>query len=195
MLGRLDPRFLDEIIFPLGEQTKSDTRAEAEKAGLAVARRAESQEACFLAGDDYRSFLVRRGVDVTDGPVLDEEGNEVGRHSGYWQFTPGQRRGLGVAAPEPLYALRTEPTTNTLVVGPRASLARTTIDVSGRMYVPVDRGDVKLRYRSPSAIADIAAVDGGFRVHLDAPAYGVAAGQAAVVYEDDAVVGAGLIRT
>src|SRR5213080_2081090 len=117
MLAQLDPSQLDRISFPLGEQTKADTRAEAERAGLAAARRSESQEACFLAGDDYRAFLARQGLEARAGLILDEDGAELGRHSGYWRFTPGQRKGLGVSATEPLYALRSEAKTNTVVVG------------------------------------------------------------------------------
>src|SRR5205814_8580503 len=108
--------------------------------------------------------------------------------------TPGERRGLGVAAPGPLYAVRSVPSTNTVVVGPRESLSRTDVDVTGDLYVPVERADVKLRYRSVAAAARVEAIEHGFRLELDAPAYGVAPGQAAVLYEGDAVVGAGLIR-
>jgi tRNA-uridine 2-sulfurtransferase len=193
MLARLDPRRLDRIRFPLGEQTKEETRAEAARAGLSAAGRRESQEACFLAGDDYRNFLVRRGLDATPGPIVDEDGRELGRHAGHWQFTPGQRRGLGVSAPQPLYALRSDARTNTVVVGPREALARTSLDVDGRIYVPVDRARAKLRYRSEPVDARVEETDGGFRLELDRPAYGVAAGQAAVLYENSAVVGAGLI--
>src|SRR3954470_17847630 len=106
MLGRLDPRFLGRLWFPLGEQDKQATRDEAERAGLEAAKRAESQEACFLAGGDYRDFLARHGLAAEDGPLVDEEGKELGRHTGFWRFTQGQRRGLGVSADEPLYALR-----------------------------------------------------------------------------------------
>ena len=123
MLAPLDPALLDRIEFPLGELTKAETRAEAAAAGLDVAERRESQEACFLAGDDYRAFLERRGLEPADGAIVDEDGRELGRHDGFWRFTPGQRRGIGVAAAEPLYALRTDAATNTLVVGPRGSLA------------------------------------------------------------------------
>src|SRR5947209_13439795 len=108
MLARLDPRKLDRISFPLGEQTKAETRAEAGRAGLAAARRPESQEACFLGGDDYRAFLGRAGLADRPGAVVDEAGRTVGAHGGYWHFTPGQRRGLGLAAPEPLYTLSTD---------------------------------------------------------------------------------------
>jgi tRNA-specific 2-thiouridylase len=193
MLAHVDPRHLARVWFPLGDQTKDDTRAEAERAGLAAATRAESQEACFLGGDDYRAFLERRGIARSDGPVVDEEGNEIGRHDGYWRFTPGQRRGLGVAAATPVYALRSEPHTNTLVVGPRASLACRRVSVRGRLHVPVARADVKLRYRSTTVGADVTATARGFELDLDDPAYAVAPGQAAVLYEADAVVGAGTI--
>ena len=194
MLARLDPAKLDRIAFPLGEQTKAETRAEAERAGLSVARRGESQEACFLAGDDYRSFLERRGLEPAEGAIVDERGRELARHKGHWRFTPGQRKGLGVSAAEPLYAVRSDVRTNTVVVGPRESLARTSIQARGRMYVPVARADAKLRYRSEPVPASVEVNLDGFNLELDRPAYGVAPGQTAVLYEEDAVVGAGVIR-
>ena len=193
MLAGLDPRFLDRIWFPLGEQDKTETRAEAAAAGLEVAERAESQEACFLAGDDYRSFLERRGLSARTGPIVDEDGTELGTHDGFWRFTPGQRRGLGVSAPEPRFALRTNAVTNTVVVGPRESLAVTRVRAAGRLYVRAGRADVKLRYRSPAVPATVTEEEGGFALELDAAAYGVAAGQTAVLYDGDAVIGAGRI--
>src|SRR4051794_39876131 len=194
MLARLDPRFLDRIWFPLGEQGKDETRAEAARAGLEVAGRAESQEACFLAGGDYRDFLARHGLSAEDGPVVDEQDNELGRHGGFWRFTPGQRKGLGVAAGEPLYMLRSEPGTNAVVVGPRGALATDEVTVRGRLHVELERAEVKLRYRSPAVGASVTSTDGGFCLRLDRPAYGVAPGQAAVLYDGDAVVGAGTIE-
>ncbi len=194
MLARLDPRFLDRLWFPLGEQGKEETRAEAAAAGLEAAGRAESQEACFLAGGDYRDFLERHGLAAADGPVVDEHGTELGRHAGYWRFTPGQRKGLGVAAGQPLYALRSEPGTNAVVVGPRAALAISELTVRGRLYLDVERAEAKLRYRSPAVGADVTKADGGFRLTLDRPAHGVAPGQTAVLYDDGAVVGAGTIK-
>src|SRR5438067_1205987 len=128
---------------PLGEQDKEATRAEAERAGLAAARRPESQEACFLAGDDYREFLGRQGLERRDGAVVGEDGSELGRHDGFWRFTPGQRRGLGLAATEPLYVLGTSPATNAVVVGPRTSLARTRVTARGRLYAEIDRVEAK----------------------------------------------------
>ena len=195
MLARLDPAHLDRISFPLGEQTKAETRAEAERAGLAAARRGESQEACFLAGDDYRAFLERQGLEARDGAIVDEDGAELGRHSGYWRFTPGQRKGLGVSAAEPLYALRSEAKTNTVVVGVREALGRSALSARGSLYLPVEHVEAKLRYRSDAVAARVEPTDDGFRLELDRPAYGIAPGQAAVLYLDDAVVGAGLISS
>jgi tRNA-specific 2-thiouridylase len=193
MLARLDPRFLDRIWFPLGEQTKDETRAEAARAGLAVAQRTESQEACFLGGGDYRDFVRRHGVADDEGEIVDEQGRQLGSHGGFWRFTTGQRRGLGVSSAGPLYVLRTDPGANTVVVGPRESLAIETISARGRLYVRVNRAEVKWRYRSPAVPAAVQETEQGFRLALDAPAYGVAAGQTAVLYDAGVVVGAGLL--
>jgi len=195
MLARLDPRFLDRIWFPLGEQTKAETRAQAAAAGLAAAGRAESQEACFLAGDDYRAFLARQGLNPAPGPIVDEAGLTVGTHDGFWRYTPGQRRGLGVSASEPLYAVSTSARTNTVVVGPKTSLARTHVAAKGRLHVPIGRVTAKLRYRSPAVAATVVPTATGFQLTLDEPAYGVARGQAAVLYDGDAVVGSGLVTS
>jgi tRNA-specific 2-thiouridylase len=195
MLARLDPRVLERIWFPLGEQTKDQTRAEAALAGLAAAGRTESQEACFLGGADYRAFLERRGLVGSPGEIVDERGEVVGSHRGFWGFTPGQRKGLGVATGTPLYALKTKPRSNQVVVGPRESLARQSVRAEGKLHVDVERADVKLRYRSPAVPGTVAAASRGFRVLLDEPAYGVATGQAAVLYEGDVVVGAGRVTS
>jgi tRNA-specific 2-thiouridylase len=193
MLATIDPEVLDRLWFPLGNQTKAETRAQAEAAGLASARRAESQEACFLGGDDYRAFLGRSGLRQAPGALVDEDGREVGTHDGFWRFTPGQRRGLGIAAAEPLYAIATKPRTNTVVVGPRSALARRRVTVRGRLDGHPSRVEAKLRHRSPAVDATLSETTRGFELLLDEPAFGVAPGQTAVVYEDGAVVGAGVI--
>jgi tRNA-specific 2-thiouridylase len=193
MLARLDPRLLDRIWFPLGDQTKDETRAQAAGAGLAVASRRESQEACFLGGGDYRDFVRRHGVEEAEGEIVDERGRQLGNHGGFWRFTPGQRRGLGVSAREPLYVLSTDPAANTVVVGPRESLGVETISARGRLYVRVNRAEVKWRYRSPAVPAAVEETEHGFRLALETPAYGVAAGQAAVLYDTGVVVGAGVL--
>jgi len=194
MLATVDPAVLDRVRFPLGEQSKAETRAEASRAGLSAAARPESQEACFLGGDDYRAFLERRGLRGESGDIVDLDGEVVGRHDGYWRFTRGQRRGLRLAASRPLYVLRTEHVSNTVVVGPREAGVVRVVEAEGRLHADVTRGEAKLRYRSPALPASVAVSDHGFTLELDEPAYGVAPGQVAVVYEDDAVVGAGVIR-
>jgi len=195
MLARLDPDRLGRIWFPLGDQDKAETRAEAERAGLAVAQRAESQEACFLAGDDYRAFLGRHGLVQREGSIVDEAGRELGAHDGFWGFTPGQRKGIGVAAAHPLYVLGADARSNTVVVGPREALARRRVRASGRLYVDVERAEAKLRYRSPAVSARVTPSARGFELELDEPAYGVARGQAAVLYDGDAVVGCGVVSS
>ncbi len=193
MLATLSSGALARVRFPLGGQSKEETRAEAAGAGLAAARGLESQEACFLGGGNYRDFLAREGLATESGAILDAGGNVLGRHDGYWRFTSGQRRGLGVAATRPLYVLRTEPSSNTVVVGSKADLAVTKVDAEGALYVPVSHGEAKLRYGSPAVPAVVTAASGGFSLQLEEPAYAVARGQVAVVYDDDAVVGAGVI--
>ena len=164
------------------------------RAGLAVAERRESQEACFLAGGDYRDFLARHGLETREGPIVDEDGRELGRHEGTWRFTPGQRRGIGVgggrAALRASHRRRDEHARRRpeALRSPRAS-----VDAAGRLHVPVERADAKLRYRSPAVPARVEATPRGFRLALDEPAEAVARGQIAVLYEGDAVVGAGRI--
>jgi tRNA-specific 2-thiouridylase len=195
MLAMLDPACLDRIWFPLGDQGKAATRAEAAAAGLNAAGRAESQEACFLAGADYRSFLERQGLTPTEGPIVDASGRELGRHRGHWRFTPGQRRGLGIAAGAPLYAVAADAAMNTVVVGPREALARRAVEVDGTLYAdPKGAVEAKLRHRSPAVPAEVEpGPSGTFTLRLQAPAYGVAPGQTAVLYENGAVVGAGIV--
>src|SRR5262249_19853993 len=195
MLAGLDPHELGRVWFPLGEQTKEETRAEAERAGLQVARRPESQEACFLGGGDYRNFLLRHGVSAESGDIVDEEGVAHGRHDGFCRYTPAQRRGPGIASATgaPLYALRAEQRSNTVVVGPRESLARTSVSAAGRLHVPVRRAEAKLRYRSPAIPTRVEATADGFRLVLETPAYGVAPGQGAGLYDHGPVGGPGKI--
>jgi tRNA-specific 2-thiouridylase len=193
MLSTLDPALLERVRFPLGSQTKDATRAEAARAGLAAAGRSESQEACFLAGGDYRRFLERHGLERSEGRIVDADGRTLGRHDGYWRFTPGQRRGLGVGGGRPLYVLGTRPRSNVVVVGPRASLAATRVEAAGRLYASAERVAAKLRYRSSAVPARVHESDGGFSLELEEPAYAVATGQVAALYDGDVVVGAGVI--
>jgi tRNA-specific 2-thiouridylase len=193
MLAAVDPALLGRVRFPLGEQTKEQTRAEARAAGLTAATRPESQEACFLGGDDYRSFLERQGLAALPGSVVDTSGSTLGVHDGFWRFTPGQRRGLRVNGGHPLYVLGTDASTNTVTVGERERLAVREIEARGTIHVPVAAAEAKVRHRSPAVPARVTAHEGGFTLRLGEPAFGVARGQFAVLYDADAVVGAGVI--
>jgi tRNA-uridine 2-sulfurtransferase len=197
MLATVDPELLATVGFPLGGLSKDEVRAEAAAAGLDVARRPESQEACFLAGGDYRDFLERNGVESEPGPVVDETGVVVGRHDGIWRFTPGQRRGLALLSrdAEARYALRSDASSNTLVVGPRRGLAVHRVVARGRLYLPVDEAEAKLRYRSEPVGAHVTTTEDGFALDLSSPVEAVAPGQVAVLYDDGAIVGAGVIET
>jgi len=195
MLGTVEPALLERVEFPLGATTKTAVRAEAEATGLAAARRPESQEACFLAGGDYRRFLARHGVESSPGDVVDEAGSVLGRHDGLWRFTPGQRRGLGIASSRPLHVLRSERASNTLVVGPRSSLGARRVSARGRLYASVEQADAKLRYRSETVRADVSSTADGFALELRRPVEAVAPGQVAVLYDGEVVVGAGVIES
>jgi tRNA-specific 2-thiouridylase len=194
MLATVDPALLSQVGFPLGTTTKEAVRAEALDAGLAAAGRRESQEACFLAGDDYRSFLERQGIASSAGEIVDEAGVVLGRHDGLWRFTPGQRRGLRLASSEPLHVVRSERASNTLVVGPRSSLGSRKVSARGSLYLAVERVEAKLRYRSRPVGATVTRVPGGFELELAEPVEAIAPGQVAVLYDHDAVVGAGVIE-
>jgi tRNA-specific 2-thiouridylase len=195
MLATVDPLLLARVGFPLGGDTKTAVRAEAACAGLAAAARRESQEACFLAGGDYRGFLHRHGVVSLPGDIVDQSGAVLGRHEGLWRYTPGQRRGLGIAAREPLHVVGSDRASNTLVVGPRRSLETRHVSARGRLHVPVSRATAKLRYRSPAVGAEITPTADGFELTLSDPVEAVAPGQIAVLYDEDVVVGAGMIES
>jgi tRNA-specific 2-thiouridylase len=197
MLWRVGGALLDRLEFPLGELTKVEVRALAGRAGLPVVAVPESQEVCF-APDGYREFLAARGAGDTGGEIVDVRGRVIGRHRGAWRFTVGQRRGLGVASDAPLYVLAVDAGSGRVTVGAQESLAVTSVELRG--VVDYDLGDgteltVQLRYRSGAIgvrrlrrqAADRVVVD------LSEPFFGLAAGQSAVFYRGDIVVGGGVV--
>ncbi len=195
MLAALPPEVVSKLRFPLADLSKSEVREIAERGGLSVAKKPESQDLCFLAGQSKKEFLKRHGG-LTDrpGPVVDAEGRELGVHSGHHHFTVGQRRGLGVAATEPLYVLGTDAATNTVRVGSRSRLSTDRVRlrnaVMHRDGGRVDR--VRLRYHTDPVPARVSATAGrheALEVQLDRPFDGPAPGQAAVLMSGDVVVG------
>lgn len=195
MLAALPPDVVTRLAFPLAELTKEEVREIAERGGLSVAKKPESQDLCFLAGQSKKDFLTRHGGLVDrPGPVVDEYGATLGEHPGHHHFTVGQRRGLGVASTEPLYVLGTDTPTNTVRVGRRNRLATDRVRlrnaVMHRDGVRVDR--VRLRYHTEPVPARVEARAGTHKhleLKLDRPFDGPAPGQAAVLMSGDVVVG------
>ena len=195
MLSALRPESLAALRFPLADLTKARVRELAAGAGLPVAGKRESQDLCFLAGEGKRSFLARHArLRERAGEIVDRSGRVVGRHRGHHNFTVGQRRGLGVAAGQPLYVLATDAGANRVVVGPRTALATQQVQVrDATLLRDGDRVDqVKLRYRSRPigcAVEGAAGRHPELRLELAEPAYGVAPGQAACLMDGELVVG------
>jgi tRNA-specific 2-thiouridylase len=205
MLAALAGDRLDRVWFPLGDLTKPEVRQRARAAQLPVADKPESQDLCFLAGSGGREgFLRRHAADMVEtdrgGEIVDADGRVVGLHSGQRHFTIGQRRGLGVSAPEPLYVVDKDMRTGRVRVGPREALQTHRVTVRAadlhRPAATVDR--VKLRYRSrPLAGCVAEKLDAGrhsrLTLELDEPAHGVAPGQTACLMHGDRIVGWGVI--
>jgi tRNA-specific 2-thiouridylase len=200
MLAALPTEVIGRLRFPLADIAKPEVREIAARNSLSVAKKPESQDLCFLAGSSKKAFLARHGdLREVDGPVLDSAGNELGRHAGHHHFTVGQRRGLGIAASEPLYVTATDARSNSVTIGPREELQARRVSVRNvvmhRDGTRVDR--VRLRYRSPAVKASVEARPGSHSsldIDLGEPFEGVAPGQAAVLMSGDTVVGHGTIK-
>jgi tRNA-uridine 2-sulfurtransferase len=198
MLAKLDPALLDRLSFPLGGLTKDAVRALAREAGLPVADKRESQDLCFVAGLGGRAFLQRHGGPRLrkPGDIVDRGGNVLGRHDGQHNYTVGQRRGLNVSSPEPLYVLERDAESNRVVVGPKEALAtnRVTLENATLHRAPEEAETVRLRYHAePIACRVHVLEEGTLELELDRPANGVAPGQLACLMREDRVVGEGTI--
>ena len=190
MLAALSRGAIERLRFPLGDLTKPEVRDLAERAGLDVARKPDSQDLCFLAGTGRASFLARHGgMRRRPGDILDRSGAVVGRHEGHHGFTVGQRRGLGGGSREPLYVLATDALANTVTIGPRDALQTRTVRVRGLRMHGIAPDAVRLRYRSPALRCRL----DGDEIHLDEPFDGAAPGQTAVFLSGDAIVGCATI--
>jgi tRNA-specific 2-thiouridylase len=201
MLAALSPQSLARMRFPLGELTKPEVRELAATAGLSVADKADSQDLCFMAGTDRARFLARHGgLGDRLGPIVDQQGRVLGRHRGQHRFTVGQRKGLGIAAGEPLYVIGKDSESNRVVVGPREALESSRVTLrNARLHRDGARIDrVKLRYRSrPLAARVVETVPGGrqpsLMLELTDAADAVAPGQMACLMDGELVIGWGTI--
>jgi len=192
---------LQRTVFPLGELTKPQVRAHARRLGLVTADKPESQEICFVPDDDHARFVREHRPDAEGaGDIVDEQGRVLGQHDGYWRFTIGQRRGLGVAMGTPVYVLAIDADSRRVVVGPGERLLHHDIEARGfSWFSRPSRGRVPMaRVRHRGALVpcevDELSTPGRVRLRLQAPARAATPGQAVVLYDGDDVLGGGWIR-
>jgi len=191
---------LAHALFPLGGLTKPEVRVHAARLRLPVADKVESQDLCFLAGSDYREFLARHAPEaIRPGVVRDTAGNVLGQHRGLPFYTIGQRKGLGVAAPQPLYVIAKDVTENAVVVGTADELGRRECMARGMHYVsdvtPVEpfRAGAKIRYTAREAAVTVYPSGETARVEFDEPQRDVTPGQGLVLFDGEVVLGQGII--
>ena len=193
---------LSRALFPLGEMTKRQTRELARSFGLKVCDKSASQDVCFVGTGDYRRYLAERFPEsVRPGPIVDGQGRVIGEHGGIAFYTVGQRKRLGIAASERLYVLSVDASTATVVVGGRDDMRTEAVSVRQMNWIAFEhaRGplelNVRLRYREPEVAAHVLpGDDGGAEVRFAEPHARVGAGQSAVFYDGDVVVGGGIIE-
>ena len=203
MLHMLGQRELSRSLFPVGGMPKAETRAHAERFGLPVASKPDSQELCFAPAGDAGAFVREHATDMIapGGTVVDPDGAVLAEHDGTFAFTVGQRRGLGVAVGAPVYVAEIDRAANRVVVGPEELLARRGLEADraswtcGEAPTGPFEADVRIRYKGDDAPAVIEPTDGGraFSVTFRFPQRAVAPGQSAVIYRGDELLGGGRI--
>jgi tRNA-specific 2-thiouridylase len=197
------PEQLNLLRFPIGDMTKAQVRGHAVRLGLAIADKPDSQDICFVPNGDYAGVVAKlRPGAIEPGDIVDLDGKVLGRHDGIVHFTVGQRRGLGVAAADPLFVLRLDADKRQVVVGPREALLETSLTVAEFNWIGAGlpasdgvTGEVKLRSaQAPLAARLTPLADGRAAVELAQPAEAVAPGQACVLYDGDRLLGGGWIE-
>ncbi len=192
---------LAKALFPVGDFTKDKIRTMAEEFGLPTASRPDSQDLCFLAGEDYRKFIKRNAPEsLKPGYIVNQDGKVLGEHQGLSFYTIGQRKGLGLASSQPLYVLAKQFKTNRLIVGLEDELGQFEMSVANVHWIagePRDnnfRAEVKIRYSARETWAEISRLEGGkIRVRFDQPQRDITVGQSAVFFDGEVVLGGGRI--
>ena len=204
-LWMLTEENLKRTIFPLGNYKKQEVREIAMQHNLKkLAEKSESQEICFIPDNDYRHFLAEQGCDIKEGDFIDNQGNKIGRHKGYCNYTIGQRKGLGVAFGTPKYVTGIDAAKNEVTLGDRDDLFTTEVRASQVRVRDIDwlRASpevfARIRYKSPAteatiSISDDFANDNGATLTFAEPVWGVTPGQSVVIYKNGLVVGGGII--
>jgi tRNA-specific 2-thiouridylase len=197
-LHTLGQKELKRLLLPLGNLDKAEVRKLTAERGLPTSLRHDSQDVCFIPGNDYRHFIAER-VPLKPGDITDTDGNVLGKHSGLAQYTVGQRQGLGLNSSEPLYVLRLDATGNRLVVGGEDRLLSSKLSADGLTWVagkaPEESVNVtaKIRYKSPAAAAGLYLKNGAAGVKFRQPQRAITPGQSVVFYQGDTVLGGGII--
>jgi tRNA-specific 2-thiouridylase len=202
VLHVLNQNQLSKAIFPLGDYSKSSVREISKQLKLPISERSESQDLCFLAGGDYRNFLLRHSTDtIESGPILDLNGQVIGDHAGIPFYTIGQRKGLGISSNQPLYVIEKDIGRNALIVGNTSELERLELTttstnwIAGRSPESSFKATIKIRYRAKESSGIITPI-GNNKVHIrfNMPHIGITPGQAAVFYNGDVCLGGGIIE-
>jgi tRNA-specific 2-thiouridylase len=191
---------LARTLLPLGGLAKPAVRRLAAEAGIRTAEKPDSQEICFVPGNDYRALLAEHEVELHPGRLVDTAGRELGRHAGTEHFTIGQRRGLGVAAGVPVYVVRIEPGSGTVVLGTAEECGSRALVAREANWIGFDppagpfRAEVQIRYRHAAVPATVECAGEELRVEFDAPEVAVAPGQGAALYHGERLLGGGWIE-
>ncbi|MFK7802411.1 MAG: tRNA 2-thiouridine(34) synthase MnmA [Anaerolineae bacterium] len=202
VLHMLDQEHLAHVQFPVGGYTKPEVRELARKFNLPVASKGDSMDLCFLSGEDYRNFLSRHVPEINrPGPIFASNGEQLGEHTGLPNYTIGQRKGLGVSSPQPLFVLRKDATDNALILGTRADVVADELTIRNVSWVagsPPDAGgfaaEVKIRYKARAVPATIyPKSDNSAQIQFNEPVFGATPGQGAVFYQGANCLGGGLI--
>ena len=188
-------------LFPVGALNKPEVRAQARRLGLTVAEKPDSQEICFVPDGDYATFVAKQQPAVAQaGAIVDEGGQVLGSHGGIHRFTVGQRKGLGLSSPAPLYVINIQAESGHVTVGPKSALERTTLTASGVNWVAIDEPrdwtsvSAQIRHRHRAAAGRVRALsDQRAELEFDSPQSAITPGQAVVFYDGDVVVGGGWI--
>jgi len=201
ILHVLDQQKLAHALFPVGDHEKTEIRVMATTLGLPVASRKDSQDLCFLAGDDYRAFIRRNAAGLAkSGPIQSSDGRVLGQHTGLPDYTIGQRSGLGFAARVPMYVLQKDIEKNALIVGERAELGSQVLNareanwISGAPPQNEFSGQIKIRYTAREVEGHVALTEPDkFQVRFNSPQRDITPGQAAVIYQEETLLGGGII--
>ena len=197
----LTQELLAGSVFPLGNQTKEETRKIAAQFDLSTAEKPESQDLCLVEAHGNMQTFLDRFIDRQEGDIVDMSGNILGKHTGIHHYTIGQRKGLGIAAPNPLYVVKLDAVMNRVIVGDRHAGGRSNCTVSRMNWVSIAeptspiRAEVKIRYRSKPVSAQIIPLENSrIKIMFEEHQFGVTPGQAAVLYSGDMVLGGGIIE-